>query len=198
MSDTDNQNKVIAIGDPEFQLDRQLDWEFNYQKDLTVQLDQAPEEVDQHWINEVVLWKVNRYAKPAQNTIDLLNQINPTATAVDHQLTRSVLNALLETKGIQLPMASSILRFRNPQIYQIIDQRVFRVLYPGKVLKTSQYNSAKNREEQIEMYIQYLEDLRLACESLEIEFELADRVLYMADKRLNKSISLSNYGSRKA
>ena len=188
--------KVKAIGDPDFHLEK-ADGKYNYQAALTAKLDQPPARIDQNWINEVVLWKVNRYSQADEATLELLNAIHPEAKEVDDDLTRQVLRALLQTKGIQLPMASSILRFRNPQVYQIIDQRVYRVLYQGKTLKTTCYKSKKKREEDIEMYLNYLKDLRKACEKLEVEFSLADRVLYMADKRLNGGVKLKNYGSAK-
>ena len=100
---------------------------------------------------------------------------------------------LLKTNGVQLAMASSILRFRNPKIYQIIDQRVYRMIYEGKELKLSTYLSKKNIDNQIELYLKYLSDLTKVCSDLNIEFEKSDRILFMADRRLNKKHKLKNY-----
>ena len=86
-------------------------------------------------------------------------------------------------------MASTILRFRNPKVYQIIDQRVFRVLYK-KQFKVSTSLSKAKVDEQVNLYIQYLSDLREACIQLNINFEDADRVLYNADKRLNRGVKI--------
>jgi hypothetical protein len=90
-------------------------------------------------------------------------------------------------------MASTILRFKNPFLYQIIDQRVYRILYEGKRLKLPDHSSEKNRADQIDLYIKYLYDLKLTCINFKISFEKADRILYMADKRVNKNHKLTNY-----
>ncbi len=54
-------------------------------------------------------------------------------------------------------MASAILRFKNPNIYQIIDQRANRLLY-SKELKIP-HNILK----QIDLYVDYLTKLRKVC-----------------------------------
>ena len=90
-------------------------------------------------------------------------------------------------------MASTILRFKNPNIYQIIDQRVYRLIYKNKQLTINAYPSDKNLNYQIELYIKYLTELKKVCDSLKIPFKESDRILYMADKRVNKGIKLNNY-----
>jgi len=84
-------------------------------------------------------------------------------------------------------MASTILRFKNKRLYQIIDQRVYRIIY-GKTLKLP-----RSVDDQITLYFEYLEKLREICKLLEIRFESSDRILYNADKRVNKCIKLENY-----
>jgi hypothetical protein len=54
------------------------------------------------------------------------------------------------------------------------------------------YNT-NNLEKLADLYLQYLKDLRNKCEELNIPFERADRVLWMADKRINKDDRLDNY-----
>ncbi len=93
-------------------------------------------------------------------------------------------------------MASTILRFKNRNIYQIIDQRVFRIIYIDKKLKLKAHPSEKNLNSQIDLYLQYLKDLTEICEKLKIPFEKSDRILYMADKRINKDIPLENYSTK--
>lgn len=83
-------------------------------------------------------------------------------------------------------MASTILRYRNPNIYQIIDQRVYRVIYKNQILELNTYPSEKNLNFQIELYIKYLYDLSDICIDLKIPFDKSDRILFMADKRINK------------
>jgi len=169
------------------------DFEFNYQVSLTKKLDASVNVVNQELINEIVLWKVNRYAEFDESTLNALNSNRLKSKEIDIDYTKEVLNQLLYQKGVQLPMASTILRFINPDVYQIIDQRVYRILYNGKSLKLKSINNEKNNKEQTEIYLQYLTDLREFAEILLIPFRDADRILYKADKRINKDVKLENY-----
>ena len=104
---------------------------------------------------------------------------------MDVELTTQILTKLLNTKGVQLAMASTILRFKNPNIYQIIDQRVFRFI--------NGYNLPvyfSSIEKQIELYIDYLQKLKQVCTEKEIEFRLSDRIIYELDKFHNKEIKI--------
>lgn len=169
---------------------------YSYQKILTKILDEKTKnlhtKVDQNYLNEIVLWKVNRYAAFNDETILLLNRIKEeNAEEINTELTKEVLSSLLKTPGVQLPMASTILRFMNPKIYQIYDQRV------GRFIKLENSNSgiqsAKNEvliSKTIDFYFTYLKRLREISEEINIEFELLDRVLYIADKEENKDIAL--------
>jgi len=173
------------------------DHKFQYQDKLTPKLDSDTSDFDQDRLNEIVLWKVNRYAQFDEETIGLINSIDLDSKELDEDHTRKVLMKVLSTKGVRLPMASTILRFRNPKIYQIIDQRVYRMIYPDQVLKSSPADNDKSRKSQINLYLDYLKDLKILCVRLGIKFKDSDRILYMADKRVNKKISLDNYGSKK-
>lgn len=167
----------------------QSDNDFDYQKKLTSKLDYIDSDFNQEIVNEIVLWKVNRYAELSNELISKINQIKKTDLKVNETLTREILFELLNTKGVKLPMASTILRFRNPRIFQIIDQRVYRIIYDEK-LKLP-YN--RHLPEQIDLYLKYLTDLRIVADKLKIPFELSDRILFMADRRLNKDDILDNY-----
>ena len=183
-----------SIKDTDFLLEPN-DEEFKYQEKLTKKLDKLTNDFDQATLNEIVLWKVNRYAELTPELINELNSIKKSDTTINEALTRTILRGLLGTKGIQLPMASTILRFKNPKIYQIIDQRVFRIIY-GKKLHLGYNQNNKKSEEQIDIYLMYLNDLKRISIDLDIKFELSDRILFMADKRVNKDISLDNYSSK--
>ena len=169
------------------------DFEFKYQESLTKKLDSSTENFDQDKLNEIVLWKVNRYAKFDENLIALINSIDKNESEINGNKTREILKGLLKTKGVQLAMASSILRFRNPNIYQIIDQRVYRIIYKNQILDLNTYPSEKNLNYQIELYLKYLYDLKNICIDLKIPFDKSDRILFMADKRINKTENLKNY-----
>jgi hypothetical protein len=168
------------------------DLEYNYQNNLTHKLDNFDSEFNQSTINEVVLWKVNRYSELSNKSLTLINSISKKSNAIDKELTFNVLKSLINESGIQLPMASTILRFRNPKIYQIIDQRVYRIIY-GEPLKISPYKTESNINSQIDLYFKYLEHLCLVSKRLNIPFEKADRILYNVDKWLNKAEKLENF-----
>jgi len=159
---------------------------YSYQKDLTEKLDLLDSDFNQNIIDQIVLWKTNRYASLDSKIFQLLNQIKRTDKILDKELTEEILEKLLdkETKGIRLPMASTILRFKNPDIYQIIDQRTYRIIY-GCPLKWSTIVS-----KQIETYFHYLDKLREISVELKIDFSEADRILYWADKEVNGDIPI--------
>jgi hypothetical protein len=185
---------LITVFEDNFKL-IDSDNEFNYQKDLTNRLDKIDKPFDQALINEIVLWKLNRFAEVDVDILNAINDIDTHTKVLDLNKTRNILFMLLKKKGIKLPIASSILRFRNKNIYQIIDQRVYRILYKEENLKLRK-NSEEDLKQQIELYLKYLTDLRFVCEKLTIPFCDSDRILYMADKRINKGIPLSNYSNK--
>jgi hypothetical protein len=154
---------------------------YKFQPELTFELDNLGEDFNQEIINQIVLWKVNRFSPFDDETLLELNQIKKNDLIFNESLTRQIMEKLLNKKGIQLAMASTILRFKNPNIYQIIDQRVYRFIYgdnlPG-------YFSSIDKA--IDLYIKYLEKLRQICKEKEISFKLSDRILYELDKKYNK------------
>ena len=160
---------------------------FNYQKALTDKLDKLDGNFNQSIINEIVLWKVSRYAKLDSETLALLNKIKKSTRKVNVSLTRKILNKLLTTKGIRLPMASTILRFKNPNLYQIIDQRVFRLLNKNRL------KIPTDIEIQIDLYLDYLSQLKQICQKKEIPFNKSDRILFEIDKEINSENKLLNY-----
>lgn len=163
---------------------------YDYQKDLTIKLDNIDSDFDQNIINEIVLWKVNRYALIMLEILDELNHIKKGDSIMNVELTESILKKMLSgnQRGIRLAMASTILRFKNPKVYQIIDQRVYRFMY-GQELK---YNES-DVEGQIQLYLAYLQKLKEECQKHSIDFELADRIFYLMDKEYNKGNKLKGF-----
>ena len=155
---------------------------YNYQSELTANLDNFQGLFDQAKINEVVLWKVNRYAKFSETTLQKLN--NLPVEKFDRELTVELLRLLLNTKGVKLAMASTILRFKNPNLFQILDQRVYRIIYGEQFPKTTKIDDL------IVYYFLYLDKLQEVCKEKKIPFELSDRILYELDKKINKGINL--------
>jgi hypothetical protein len=144
--------------------------------------------------HEIVLWKLNRYAALDTDTLRLLNTISPDNREIDEGLTRHILMGMFGncSRGFRLPMASTVLHFRNKHIYQIIDQRVYRLIYDGAA-----YKEATNHEDKVEIYLKYLKDLRFVCEQIPIPYEMSSRWLYNTDKRVNKDKKLVGYGTKK-
>ncbi|CAD7802558.1 hypothetical protein CHRY9390_00946 [Chryseobacterium aquaeductus] len=146
---------------------------FKYQKELTEKLDTKKDDFTYETILEIVLWKTNRF--PEIND-DLIIKINELRKGYNESLSDNILIKLLDSKGFDLPMASTFLRFINPDYFQIIDQRVYRILY-GKNLKIP-----FSKPKKIELYKKYLIDLKMICLEYGIAFSESDRILYLLDK----------------
>ena len=168
------------------------DRRYDYLLDLTAKLDAYDSAFDRSMINEIALWKVNRYPVVPDDVLTKLNRISKTDEAFDPESIRELLLLLLACHGVGLPMASTFLRFRNPKLFQIIDQRVYRVIY-GREMKLPSKSSQPGGNKLVDVYLEYLRKLRETCIELDIPFEESDRILYMADKRINKNVKLPNY-----
>lgn len=73
----------------------EADKAYKFQKELTEDvLDKLEGDFDQSVINEIVLWKVNRYAKVDDCKLELLNKIDKNSLELDEELTRDILVAL--------------------------------------------------------------------------------------------------------
>jgi thermostable 8-oxoguanine DNA glycosylase len=166
------------------------DFEYDYNPDLSNELDNIRGDFDQNIINKITLWKLNRYPHLTDELIRRLNKISNNEEYKEEH--KKLLVDLLGCSGVQLPMASTFLRFRNPKLFQIIDQHVYRLL-TGNELSLPPSNSQSNKEKICQFYFKYLGDLGKKCKELEIPFEKADRILYKADKRINKDVKLKNY-----
>jgi hypothetical protein len=155
---------------------------YNYQGELTPMLDARLDEFNQEVINEIVLWKVDRYVSTQGS--DWLSQLNEFKhdTEVHKEKLTKFLNLVLSNKvgGVRLAMASTFLRFRNPNVYQIIDERMFRVVMRNRKGKKN-LTDVRTIQDQINLYITYLDTLREVCNSKKIVFRHSDRILYQFD-----------------
>ena len=88
-------------------------------------------------------------------------------------------------------MASTYLRFLNPNIYQIIDVRAYRAAFCYDE-KRPDYTKASN-EESIDIYLNYLKRLREIAQigyyGVVVEFKDLDRFLYEIDKEAKFKIN---------
>ena len=128
---------------------------------------------------EIVLWKVNRYPEIDDSIISDINDLRKTYTK---EKAINVLRSLLNKRGFDLPMASTVLRFACPNELQIIDQRVYRFIYPDKNKLALPFN----KEEKIRLYFNYIDKLKEICNQYGIAFNEADRLLYQLDKVHNR------------
>jgi hypothetical protein len=163
---------------------------YTYQPYLTEKLkNTSANNLDQEWVNEIVLWKLNRYVRMQDDILALLNDPRLLLNEMDVSFTRTLLHALLDTPGVRLPMASTFLRFRNPRIYQILDQRAYRFA-TGKTYFSTYSDSDKGRDKQIDLYLEYLSKLKEICLEKKWDFEKIDEILYQLDKIHNADVSI--------
>ena len=156
---------------------------FDYLPNITDKLDKLQHsKFDINIIREITLWKLDRYVFISDDVIEKLNTLK-SLKQLDEEKTTVVLDALLKSKGVRLPMASTYLRFINPQVYQIIDARAYRAAFDYTKQETL---SNKNEKQLIITYIKYLQKLRDIAQTgyhgLDVRFEDLDRFLYDIDK----------------
>jgi hypothetical protein len=154
--------------------------DYKYQPTLSERLDKVKcEPLNREALYEIVLWKLNRFPQIDDALISEVNEARKILSG-KHRQAESLLGKLLNCRGVQLPMASTILRFVNPSTFQIVDDRTFRILrerliwkkYPSKPIKPTK----KYITDSIEVYFQYLDKLQEVCNE-RLPFHLADRIL---------------------
>lgn len=163
--------------------------EYNYQRELTVKLDALkPENLDIKTFYEIMLWKLNRFPSIQDDLLDDLKKIG-TLKPMQHREAEPVLHKMLKSPGIALPMASTILRFLNPSVFQIIDDRVYRVVHPHNAKYPTKPQKVNERYLTTSSYIyfEYLDKLH-RLSSAKLPFEKADRILYVLDIKKGNNI----------
>jgi len=155
--------------------------DYDYQPNLTNYLDSLEDlEITQPLLNEIVLWKLNRYVVLSETNslhIDKLKHLK----SGEHRKGRVSLDSLLDAHGIDLAMASTIMRFRNPAVFQIIDRHAYRAIYGEKY---PLYPSSSNNRK-ISVYWDYLDKLIELSRTRHLDFKTLDRLLYVFDKETN-------------
>lgn len=151
--------------------------------ELTEKLDGFAAKFDQATINEIVLWKVARYVELSPALLLQLNDLRELKPR-EHKKGEDTLKKLLAIKGVRLPMASTIMRFANPRVFQIFDRHIYRAIY-GDLYK----NLSKKPADCVPTYFDFLENLRNLCVVKKIDFEVSDRILFEFDKAKNPPLS---------
>ena len=155
--------------------------QYNYQPELTERLDNSESAIlDQSLINDIVLWKVSRYVKINDDTLGQISKLK-ILKAGEHRKSEKELGTLLELNGVDLPMASTILRFINPEVFQIIDRHAYRAVYEKKY---PLYTSTP-RDRKLSVYFDYIDELIKLCKLKALAFTTIDRLLYIFDKKNN-------------
>ena len=138
-------------------------------------------------INEIILWKINRMPIVENELIDLIYDLPKDLTVyslMDDDNVKNVLNKLLNTHGIALPVASSILHFYYPNLFPIIDQRAYRELY-GK-----EYPKTKSKGKLINIYLTYIQDIYALNRGKypNVSYQNIDKLLYQLDKEKGNKV----------
>jgi hypothetical protein len=81
-------------------------------------------------------------------------------------------------------MASTLLRFRNPATFQIIDRRAYRAV-TGDDYPLYSKSRAKRK---IDLYFTYLDALVALASKKNMAFKDLDRILYVFDKQKNGTL----------
>lgn len=159
--------------------------DYRYQLSLTRKLDglTAATAFDQGVVNEIVLWRLNRYSPLQPQALQALNSLVGIAYQAHRQAAETLL-LLLQQPGIDLSMASALMRFRNPQAFQVIDRRAYRALsgHHFPLFATS------GLQKKADLYFSYLDDLVAFSAARGIAFKDLDRILYVFDKEENGAI----------
>lgn len=153
---------------------------YKYNLDLTKELDSCKDDFDMALIHKITLWKTNRYYILNSELLAKINKLSKLKPC-EHEKSKNVLWQLLEQKGVDLPMASTLLRFRNPDVFQIIDKRAYRALMG---VKYPFYTKTKTKRK-IDGYFSYLDELHKLCKERGQDFKDIDRILYQFDKEKN-------------
>ncbi len=156
---------------------------YNFQPKLTAKLDNHTGDFTDVTFLEIVLWKTNRY--PELN-VEVIDDINDLRKSYSEEKARLTLKKLLALKGFDLPMASTVLRFACPTKLQIIDQHAYRFVTP----EADAFKIPYNDDKKINVYFNYIDNLKGICEKHNIPFNKADRILYQLDKELNEGIPI--------
>lgn len=155
--------------------------QYQYQPALTNRLDNLSDiDFSQPLINEIVLWKVNRHVTVSPEILRVIENVR-NIQAGHHKEARGTLEVLLKLRGVDLPMASTFLRFRNPRVFQIIDRHAYRAVFGRKYA----LNMTSPIELKISTYFDYIDKLIELCNARGFDFHTIDRLLYQFDKKMN-------------
>ena len=135
-------------------------------------------------LRSIAMWKLNRVIDVSEDVIKKLQSLSSIDNlSTNDSLVEEVINGLLESRGIGLPMASTILKFLRPEVFPIIDVRAFRSLYGVK---------PKSKDYTYEGYVKYVNDITKLVNNkkhkLNLKLNQVDEQLYCFDRKENNKI----------
>ncbi len=128
---------------------------------------------------EIVLWELNRFPEIDDSLLRDLEKAVEIPPG-EHRQGKDLLLRLLGCRCVGLTMATAILRFLNPETFQVLNARNGFL-----VLGTADLPSEP--EELAELYFRYLDELRKLT-GKGFDFRIADRMLYQIDKRSGRKL----------
>jgi len=126
-------------------------------------------------INMIVLWKLNRVVHIASETIEYINAVanrvqTPSQAIADPDV-RECIRELVNSRGVRLPMASTIMHFYAPDAFAIVDERAYRQACGQTLDPAAGWD----------VYADYLHACMDLCLANGIPFRQVDKVLYQLD-----------------
>ena len=164
-----------------------LEYNFEYNKEETKnltddfnQIREWSKKVNSQTIMRVALRKLNRVMNISE---DILNELDSLAKDKDIDIEsteiKELINHLVQSQWVGIPLASAILKFIRPDIFPIIDVRAYRAIY-GKKIYSSQYT--------VDKYIEYIKEIYAISKKTGRKIEEIDQQLYEFDKTHNGKI----------
>jgi hypothetical protein len=169
---------------------------YHYQPRLTERLDKLTS-LDERTLNEIVLWKVNRYVQLDSVMIDELNGLRRgMLNDCDRGIAKDLLGRLITVGGVKLPMASTILRFVNCDCFAIFDWRAHEVVFPADKRLSVPHGNLSERQikSQCDLYFRYLDVVfdrwnQFHHANIDLSFCDMDRLLYQLSKEVDKKVA---------
>lgn len=163
---------------------------YDYHPKLTEKLDGLGQcDFNREILYEIVLWKLSRFPYIDDGILAAVNNLKD--LSFDQlESSRPILESLLQASGVGLPMASTILRFRNPKVFQIIDERTYRIVCEGEPSYPSKQHKVTKGylNTSVSVYFKYLRKVRALADYCGFDYTQMDRALYQLDIDLGNKL----------
>lgn len=131
-------------------------------------------------IRRIALWKYDRVIDMDDSfCTQLYHTVSKENISIEDSEVQAVIERLISFEGVGFPLASTILKFINPDVFPIIDVRAYRALY-GKKIYYGQYS--------LEIYINYAKRIYAIRDKFNLPLSEVDERLYEFDKKYNGKI----------